>query len=210
MSVGRDAEAREQLEAELMRVDGVLHAAFDARTGTDVWVVRDSGHQHGPVELAVRNRLADLGYDPAGIRIRVTLPTAPGPRRRVRFVSAERAPLPGGRVKVTVTLEWDDARYTGEATGESGLAIELKTTARAAIAALEALTGQSLALRIIGVKAIHAFDEDLMVASLYRSKGAEHRLVGAVLVTDEPLAAAAVAVLSAMNRTLGNFLHAPD
>lgn len=209
MALTLDADARDELELELTAIDGVLHAAIDAGSGTEVWVVRDPSHDQGPVELAVRNRLATLGYDPSGLSVRVALPTSSGPRRRVMFESVERVET-AGRVTITVTLEWDDIRYTGEATGERGPAIELKTTARAAIAALEELSGQSLDLRIIGVKAIHAFDSDLMVASLYRSAGSEQRLVGAVVVSDDPLSAAAVAVLSALNRTLGNFLHTSD
>lgn len=209
MAVRLDADARDKLEEELMGLEGVLHAAIDLRSGTDVWVVRDPAQDQGPVELAVRNRLAALGHDPRSLDVRVTLPTAPGPRRRVQFEGVERVEE-GGRVAITVVLEWDGTQYSGEATGERGPAIELKTTARAAIEALERLSGQSLDLRVVGVKAIHAFDCDLIVASLYRSAGAQQRLVGTVVASGDPLSAAAVAVLNAMNRTLGNFLHTSD
>ena len=204
-----DTDARETLEKQLMALDGVLHAAIDPRSGTDVWVVRDPAYQESPVELAIRNRLAQLGHDPAGLGVRVTLPTISGPRRRVRFEGVERTEE-AGRVSIRVSLEWGGEVHTGEASGDRGPALELKTTARAAVLALEALSGQSLDVRIIGVKPIHAFDSDLMVASLYRTGGSEQRLVGAVVVNDEPLAAAALAVLSAMNRPLGNYLHTSD
>ncbi|NIP78873.1 MAG: hypothetical protein GWM90_06600, partial [Gemmatimonadetes bacterium] len=115
-----------------------------------------------------------------------------------------------GRTAITVRLEWDGQVHEGTASGERGLAIELKTTAHAAVRALEQLTGQDLDLRIIGVKLIHAFDSDLMVASLLRGDGSRSRFVGAVVVSDEPNAAAALAVLSALNRLLGNFLHTTD
>ena len=204
-----DADAREKLEQELMALEGVLHAAMDVRSNGAVWVVRDPDYEQGPIQIAVRNRLANLGHDPRGMDVRVTLPTTPGPRRRVRFEKVERVEE-GGRVTITVSLEWGGEVFTGQARGERGPVIELKTTARAAVEALEELSGQSLDVRIIGVKAVHAFDSDLMVASLYRSAGVQQRLVGTVLVTDDPLAAAAVAVLSALNRTLGNFLHTSD
>ena len=209
MAARLDADARDNLEQELMALEGVLHAALDPRSDRAVWVVRDPDHEKGPIEIAVRNRLANLGHDPRGMDVRVTLPTSPGPRRRVRFEEVERVEAEG-RVTITVSLEWGGEVYTGRASGERGPVIELKTTARAAVEALENLSGQSLDLRIIGVKAVHAFDSDLMVASLYRSAGVQQRLVGAVLVTDDPLAAAAVAVLAALNRTLGNFLHTSD
>lgn len=204
-----DTEIRERLETELMALDGVLHAAIDPRSGTDVWVVRDPAYQESPIEVAVRNRLARLGHDPGRLDVRITLPVQSGPRRRVRFEGVERAE-DAGRVTITVSLEWAGEVHTGEASGERGPALELKTTARAAIRALESLSGEDLNLRTIGVKPIHAFDSDLMVASLYRSAGSEQRLVGAVVVSDDPLAAAALAVLSAMNRILGNFLHTSD
>ncbi|MFO7894315.1 MAG: hypothetical protein R6U63_11315 [Longimicrobiales bacterium] len=209
MTARLDVDARDRLEEELMGMEGVLHASMDPRTGMELWVIRDPSHEQGPIEIAVRNRLAALGHDPGGLDVRVTLPTAPGPRRRVRFEGVERTE-DGGRVSIAVMLEWDGQTYSGSATGERGPAIELKTTARAAVEALERLSGQALDLRIIGVKAVHAFDSDLMVASLYRSAGVQQRLVGAVLVTDDPLSAAAVSVLSALNRTLGNFLHTAD
>lgn len=209
MAAVLDVDARNTIEQELMGLTGVLHAAVDSRSGTTIWVVRDTGHAQAPVEIAVRNRLAALGYDPAGLSVRVAAPRSSEPRRRVRFEGVERV-AETGRVTITVALEWDGMVHSGQASGEAGPAIELKTTARAAIRALESLTGQDLDVRIIGVKVIHAFDSDLMVASLFQSAGSEKRLVGAVVVTADTLEAAAVAVLSALNRTLGNFLHAAD
>jgi hypothetical protein len=201
-----DSEAREKLERELMALDGVLHAAIDIRSGSDVWVVRDPGYDSSPVDLAVRNRLAQLGHDPSGLFVRVTLPSVSGPRRRVRFERLEREEETE-RVAITVALEWAGTVYTGDASGERGSSIELKTAARATIRALETLIGESLEVRITGVKRIHAFDADLMVASIYRDAGVQQRLVGAVVVSENPLNGAVMAVLSALNRPLGNYLH---
>lgn len=208
MAASLDADARIELQDRLLDLEGVLHAGLDPRSD-DLWIVREPAYEQGPIELAVRNRIAALGHDPALMNVRVTLPTDPGPRRRVRFETVDRIEE-HGRITVTVSLEWDGVVHSGSASGESGPAIELKTTARAAVEALEHLTSQDLQMRIIGVKRIHAFDSDLMVASLIRAGGKQQRLVGAVVVSDEPLEAAALAVLSALNRTLGNFLHTPD
>ena len=208
MTAALDSESRAALEAALKELDGVLHAAVDDRNA-DIWVVRDPAYDRGPVELAVHNRIASLGHDPSRLEVRITLPLSGGPRRRVRFVAVERAE-DQGQVAVTVKLEWNDIIHEGSASGEKGPAIELKTTATAAVQALERLTQQELHIRIIGVKPIHAFDSDLMVASLLRVDGPAHRLVGAVVVRDDPLAAAALSVLSALNRTLGNYLHTSD
>lgn len=208
MAAALDATARIHLQKKLLDLDGVLHASFHPGSH-DLWIVRDPSYDQGPLELAVRNHVAHLGYDPTALNVRLTLPTPSGPRRRVRFESLQRDE-DHGRVTVTVRLEWDEVVHEGSATGEEGAAIELKTTARAAINALERLTKQSLSLRIIGVKAIRAFDSDLMVASLIRADADHQRLVGAVVVSEGTLEAAALAVLSALNRTLGNSLQTTD
>lgn len=208
MAAELDADDRSKLESQVLELDGVLHASLDTRAG-HLWVVRDPAYEQGPLEIVLRNRLAALGYDPADLEIRLSLPVASGPRRRVRFEFVERVE-DHGRVTIKVGLQWDDAVHTGSAAGEGGSAIELKTTARATVDALERLTDQDLQLRIIGVKPIRAFDSDLMVASLIRAGVGHQRLVGAVVVSGGSLEAAALAVLSALNRTLGNTLHAPD
>lgn len=208
MAATLDPQTRSTLEDSVMELDGVLHAAVDARTG-DLWVARDPDYELGPIELAVRNRVAALGHDPARVTVRITLPTPTGPRRRVRFMGVDRADQ-YGHVSITVRLEWNDQIVSGVATGEKGHALELKTTAQAALDALQKLSPQDLHVRIIGIKPIHAFDSDLMVASLLRTDGTGQRLVGAVVAGEDPRAAAALAVLSALNRTLGNFLHTPD
>lgn len=208
MVAALDADARANLQQRILELEGVMHAGMDAE-GSVLWIVRDPAYDHGPIELAVRNRIASLGLHLPHLKLRVALPTVAAPRRRVRFESVERVEE-HGRVTITVAIEWGDAVHTGSATADKGPAIELKTTARAAINALESLTGQALELRIIGLKPIHAFDTDLMVASLIRPGAGQQRLVGAVVVSAGPLEAAAVAVLSALNRTLGNFLETPD
>lgn len=208
MTATLDPDIRSALESGVRELEGVLHAAVDSRTG-ELWVVRDPAYEIGPIELALRARIASLGHDPARVAIRLTLPTVSGPRRRVRFVEVERHE-DQGKVSITVSLEWNDHVVSGEASGEKGEAIELKTTAQAALQAIQQLTPEEIGARIIGIKLIHAFDSDLIVASLLRGNDGKQRLVGAVVVTSDPNAAAAMAVLNALNRTLGNFLHAPD
>lgn len=201
-------ETRAAIEDEIRHIDGIIHASFDRDSG-DLWVIRDPAAQHEPIEVAVRSRIAGLGHDPATIDVRITLPTPPGPRRRVRFVDATRSQN-NERVTVEVRLEWQDEVHTGSAEGEKGDTIELRTAAQAAVDAVQKVTGTDLSIRLIGVKVLHAFDSDLMVASLLLRQGGIRRLVGAVLVGDNLLSAASLAVLSALNRTLGNFLHTPD
>lgn len=208
MVAALDADERANLQDRILELEGVIHAGMDSEASI-LWVVRDPAYDQRPIELAVRNRIASLGLHLPDLKLRVAVPTTAGPRRRVRFESVERTEE-HGRVTITVALEWGGTIHTGSATADKGPALELKTTARAAIDALERLTGEHLDMRIIGLKPIHAFDTDLMVASLIRPGAGQQRLVGAVVVSAGLLEAAAVAVLSALNRTLGNFLHTSD
>jgi hypothetical protein len=203
-----DVDAARTVEERLRALEGILHASVDPHTG-DIWVVHDPNHEPGPVDLAVRNALASSNYELHNARVRVALPTAAGPRRRVRFVDASREENEHGAT-ITVRLEWKDVVHVGSATGERGSVVELKTAAAAALDCLEKLSGQSLGLRIIGVKTVQAFDSTLMVASIMRTEGSPQRLVGAVIASGDPRRSAALAVLSGLNRTLGNFLHTPD
>jgi hypothetical protein len=203
-----DEHVRASLHTRILEIDGVLHAAIEPQSGV-IWIVLGHDTETGPVELSVRNLLASLGHDPGQAEIRIAVLGGGAPRRRVRFVDTARREDADG-VTVSVTLEWNDVTHTGSASGERGWAVELKTTAQAALAALETVSGQSLGLRIIGVKQIHAFDSTLMVVSILRTEGLQQRLVGAVIVGDDPVQSAALAVLSGLNRTLGNFLHTSD
>lgn len=126
--------------------------------------------------------------------------------RRVRLVDVERFEDDGGQVHVRVTLEWNGSTRTGEASGERAAAIELRTAATAALEALSKVIDEDLHLRLVGIKQFRAFDADLVAVSLYRSGEDPRHLVGTVLQSGPPARAAAAAVLSALNRLLGNYL----
>jgi hypothetical protein len=203
-----DPQTQASTERRIRELEGVLFAAIDPRLG-QVWVVRDPYHQAAPIEIAVRNHLTALGDLADSLQIHVALPVGAEPRRRVRFLHATRSENELG-VTVTVDIEWNDVVHTGSATGERGPAVELRIAGQAALNALEELIGQQFEARITGVKALHAFDSNLMVASILRPGTPPQRLVGAVIIRNDPIAAAAMAVLSGLNRTLGNFLHTTD
>lgn len=191
-----------------MAIEGVLHASIDPRSH-DIWIVRDPDHDAGPLELAVRTRLAELGHDPGPVQVQISLPAVDGPRRRVRFIQTNRIEEQGA-VTIEVQLEWNDTVHSGSASGERGKALELKTTARAALIAVEKVCGHQIGLKIVGVKQVHAFDSEIIVASILRHGDIPQRLVGAVIVSSDPIDSAALAVLSGLNRVLGNFLHTSD
>ena len=111
-----------------------------------------------------------------------------------------------GNVRMRVTLEWNGETKLGEATGESGELVEERTAAAASLNALEAVVGESLGIKLVGVKHVRAFDEELMVVALYRPGPPAQRLVGSVRIDKDPGRAAAVAVLDGLNRILGTHL----
>jgi hypothetical protein len=127
--------------------------------------------------------------------------------RRIKFSRLERIVERTGNVRIRVALEWQGQVKLGEATGESGDLLEQRTAATAALIALENVAGEPLGIKLVGVKHVRAFDEELMVVALYRPGPPAQRLVGSVSIDNDPRRAAAVAVLNGLNRILGNYLN---
>jgi len=200
--VVENVSALDAVRDRLAALPGVEHVIIE---GGAVWLVRSAGV--GPaIDLvdAAGTVLRDEGLDPGTVGIEIV--TSGGERKRVRFEGVERTDLPELRVRVRVTLEWQGESVTGEAEGEKGLNIELRTAALAALDALDRVAGRSLEVRLAGVKQVRAFDAELMVVSLYRTQPEFQKFLGVVLVGPESLRASALAVLHALNRVLGNFL----
>lgn len=180
----------------------------DRAIGTDsggYWLICASPVDHALVLEQALEVLRSHSADPEQTPIEIVTPALRG-ERRVRFDRVERILEANQAVRVGVHLEWNGNRYTGEAVGERGETLELRTAAMAAVAAVENVTGERLGLRLVGVKQVRAFDAELVVVSLYGTSSRQ-RLLGAVLAGNEPLRATAQAVLSCLNRILGNYLQ---
>lgn len=178
----------------------------DVVTGADgiIWLVCSPELRRSDVEKAAHEALAELSISPDQ-HVEIVVRAASLQRERVRFDSIERTETRDNRIRVAVSLEWGGESFLGEASGERGDAIEIRTAAAATIAALEKAVGAPLNLRLIGVKQVRAFDAELAVVSLNREDD-HQKLVGIVVVGDNPRRAAALAVLNALNRSLGNRL----
>ncbi|MCI0435464.1 MAG: hypothetical protein L0271_17740 [Gemmatimonadetes bacterium] len=131
-----------------------------------------------------------------------------GTRResRLRFQSAERYDEPEVRVRFRIALYREGSRVWGEAVGEKGEVLELRTAALATVDAIQRAAGKQLDVRLAGIKRVRVFDADLMVVSFSRTGPAAQRFVGAVVIGNDVWRAAALAVLHALNRVLGNVL----
>jgi hypothetical protein len=126
---------------------------------------------------------------------------------RLRFAEFVLDRLPNGRCRAKVGLTWRDSEaFSGESEGLCSQAGELRCAAQACVNALcQAVEGET-AFELLGVKAVRAFDATVVIVSLATSAEGDQRVVGSVLTEDDPGRAAALAVLNATNRILGNRL----
>jgi hypothetical protein len=129
---------------------------------------------------------------------------------RVRFGTLDVATPEAGRMRVTVSLDWRDETFSGEAEGETGPGSEMRVSATAAIRALESVVSPSASFHLIGVKELRVFDHDLVAVLLHSPQLPEHRLLGTAMISNDRRRAAVLAVLSATNRAMGNFLEGHD
>jgi hypothetical protein len=201
-----DAAALQVLRAKLEGIPDVESVVLDETTAA-ICLLCDPQAVAQPILDAARQAISSVGLDESSITVNTVVRTAGVGRHRVRFMGAERLIERENRVKIRVSLEWHGRICTGEAIGESGELIELRTAAVAAVNALESVIKDKLEVRVVGVKQVRAFDADLMVVSLHRAGGSPQRLVGAVPGGRDPRASAAVAVLNGLNRTVGNYLN---
>jgi hypothetical protein len=129
-------------------------------------------------------------------------------RERLRFSDFRFARTPSGICSAEVEFEWvDGVAVVGKASGQSSPMGDLRVAADAALRALEAFSGGALAFELAGVKALRAFDANIVIVAVGLRKGeGPQRLLGSYLAERDPVRAAVIAVLNATNRLLGNFI----
>jgi hypothetical protein len=109
-----------------------------------------------------------------------------------------------------VTLEFSPGEsITGRAEGQASPAGDARLGAEAAIRALEAFTERAITFELVGVKVVRAFDANVVITSLIqRGDDGPDRLLGCYLADGDMVRGAALAVLNATNRILGNYITA--
>lgn len=127
------------------------------------------------------------------------------PRLRFRGFDLDRTA--DGHCSARVALGWADGReYVGEATGMASAAGELRCAAAATVQAISQVAGGAAGFELLGVKAVRAFDQSVVIVSLSAREGTRSlRLVGSYLTEGDPARGAALAVMNATNRVMGNF-----
>jgi hypothetical protein len=129
-------------------------------------------------------------------------------RERLRFSAFRFVRTPSGLCTAEVELEWvDGVTVVGRASGQSSPMGDLRVAAEAGLKALESFAGGALEFELAGIKALRAFDANIVIVAVGVRKGeGPQRLLGAYLAESDPVRAAVVAVLNATNRLLGNFI----
>jgi hypothetical protein len=109
-----------------------------------------------------------------------------------------------------VGLTWRDSeQFTGEGEGLASQAGELRCAAQACVVALGQAVPGGMTFELLGVKAVRAFDATVVIVSLAvhgEGEGSGQRVVGSYLTDADSARGAALAVLNATNRILGNRL----
>lgn len=131
-------------------------------------------------------------------------------RERLRFSDFKFTRTQAGQCAAEVDLEFSPGtRYTGRAQGQSSTMGDLRVAADAAIKALAVFSDGQLEFELIGVKTVRAFDANLIIVSVVlKDPVSPARLLGAYLADGDMARGAALAVLNATNRILGNFILA--
>jgi hypothetical protein len=133
--------------------------------------------------------------------------TQPNRRERLRFADFRFTRTPDGRCHVEVALELEGTLVRGVGSGLSSAQVDLRVAAEAALQALETFTERTFGFELIGVKAVRAFDANVIIVSIGTRMGqAPRRLLGVALVEADQARGAVLSVLNATNRVLGNFI----
>lgn len=135
-------------------------------------------------------------------------PEAANKRERLRFSNFRFSRTQSGQCAAEVELEFSPgSRFVGRADGQSSTMGDLRIAADAAIRALSVFSEGELEFELIGVKTVRAFDANLIIVSVVLKDPVNPaRLLGAYLADGDMPRGAALAVLNATNRILGNFL----
>jgi hypothetical protein len=126
---------------------------------------------------------------------------------RLKFAEFSLERLANGRCRARVVLSWqENEEFIGESEGLGSQSGELRCAAEACVIALTRAVKSELRFELLGVKAVRAFDANVVIVSLSLPSGEQtQRLVGCFLTEDvDPTRGAALAVLNATNRILGN------
>ena len=207
-SFGAEPDIHRRLAAALEGLEGVHRAIIDGPP-LRVSLICEQGRGNAadlrPAALRLMNEAGAVGGE-----VELSFVAPPRTRTRVRFIECGFEDLSPARAVGRVVLEWEGERVEMEAAGEAEPLAMLRLPAIAALRALHDIAGPSFDAQLEGVKQIRVFDGEMIVVLLHSPRAPHRQLIGACLVTDQPPRAAALAVLNATNRVMGNYLAISD
>jgi len=129
-------------------------------------------------------------------------------QERLRFSNFVFERTPSGQVSCLVTLEFGPGELiSGKVSGQASPAGDVRLGAEATIRALESFTERKLTFDLIGVKVVRAFDANIVISSLMqRGDDGPERVLGCYLAEGDLVRGAALSVLNATNRVMGNYI----
>ena len=128
-------------------------------------------------------------------------------RERLKFSDFSFNRAQSGQCSAEVTLEWDGSFHVGRAIGQSSPLGDFRVAAEATLRALEDFAKDEMHFDLLGVRHVRAFDANLLIVSVsLREDSQLTRLVGCYLAETDTRRGAAMAVLNATNRVLGNYI----
>ena len=126
---------------------------------------------------------------------------------RLKFSEFDFDTLPDGRCRARVELQMgEQTPFEGTSEGLCSPTGELRCAAQAAVQALEHAVDGKVDLELLGVKSVRAFDSTVIIVSLACHEQESRRMVGSCLSEGHHPRGAALAVLNATNRMLGNLV----
>jgi hypothetical protein len=127
-------------------------------------------------------------------------------RERLRFLDFAFRKEANGHCRAEVTLGLGALdRWVGVSEGLASDAGEMRCAAEATLRAIEKASGDAITFELLGVKAVRAFDTIVLIVSVaLRESGESRRLVGSFLAEQDHTRGAALAILNATNRVMGN------
>lgn len=195
----------EKLRQRLAPISGVLAvdlSAYPDRVAIECEMEGVRGLTADAVRKIVRE---ETGAEP---EVQVDFTTADSRPKRARFESIAVSQPEAGVVRAIATLEWQRKKVTGECDGEPSRAGELRACALATMRAVEKVADGKVSFTLIGAKEVHVFDHDLVAVLIQSPELPEHRMIGTSIISEDRRRSAALAVLSATNRAVGNFIEA--
>ncbi len=126
---------------------------------------------------------------------------------RLRFLRCIVDRVSDDRCDARVELEGPDGtNYAGQGLG-TGASAHLRASAQAVLNIIRDRFPEAGTFELLGVKAIGAFDTTVVIVAIAaRDEAGIKRLVGSYLASDDEDTGAAIAVLNATNRYIGNIL----